>query len=130
MRVLVIDSQPHVRDALYFLLSQQPDIECIGVVGAGPGAASKLALVAPEVVVLDWDLPQQTAASLLAIAGRLPDPPRIVVLSSSPEAEQSALAAGAAAFVSKTDPPAAVLLALRSVYLVDSKPGAPDAPQT
>ena len=30
MRVLVVESQPHVRAALRFLLSQQSDIQCVG----------------------------------------------------------------------------------------------------
>jgi DNA-binding NarL/FixJ family response regulator len=129
MRVFVIESQPHVRAALQFLLSQQSDIDCVGSVGAEPDIAGKLALLAPDVIVLDWDLPQQSASRLLALVHRLPDQPRMVVLGSRPEVEQRALSAGADAFVSKIDSPDAVLSAVRSVYGGGTQPGEADAPE-
>jgi DNA-binding NarL/FixJ family response regulator len=115
MRVLVVESQPHVRAALRFLLSQQSDIQCVGCIGAEPNLAAKLAILAADVIVLDWALPQHKAAHLLSVIHQLPGQPRTVVLGSRPNAEQAALAAGADAFVNKNDPPETVLRVVRSV---------------
>ena len=115
MRVLVVESQPHVRAALRFLLSRQSDIQCVGTIGAEPDLAAKLALIAADIIVLDWALPRHTASHLLSVIRRLPRQPRIVVLTNTLHGEQAALAAGADAFVSKNDSPDAVLRMLRSL---------------
>ena len=122
MRVLVIESQPHVRAALRFLLSRQPDIQCVGSIGAETDLAAKLALIAADVIVLDWALPRHTAAHLISVIRQLPGQPRTVVIDSRPHAEQAALAAGADAFVNKNDSPETVLRMVRSVRLSDDSP--------
>ena len=127
MRVLVVESQPHVRAALHFLLSRQADIQCVGSIGAEPDLAAKLALIAADIIVLDWSLPRQTASHLLTVIRRLPGQPRIVVLSSTLQAEQAALAAGADACVSKNESPDTVLRMLRSVGVARRQPSEPDA---
>ena len=129
MRVLVVESQPHVRSALRFLLSRQADIQIVGSIGAEPDLAAKLALIAADIIVLDWALPRHTASHLLTVLRRLPAQPRTVVLSSMLHAEQAALAAGADAFVSKSDSPDTILRKLRSVGLERRRPGEPNAPK-
>jgi len=126
MRVLVVESQPHVRAALRFLLSRQSDIQCVGTIGAEPDLAAKLALIAADIIVLDWALPRHTASHLLSVIRRLPRQPRIVVLTNTPHAEQAALAAGADAFVSKNDSPDAVLRMLRSLNVERRQSSQPD----
>lgn len=130
MRVLVVESQPHVRAALRFLLSRQSDIQCVGSIGAEPNLAAKLALIPADIIVLDWSLPRHTASHLLTVIRRLPDQPRTVVLISTLHAEQAALAAGADAFVSKNDSPDTMLRMLRSVSVERRQPSEPDAPKT
>jgi len=115
MRVLIVESLPHVRAALRFLLSRQSDIQCVGSIGAESDLAAKLAIIAADVIVIDWALPQHMAAHLLSVIRQLPSQPRTVVLGSRPHAEQAALAAGADAFVNKNDPPDTVLRMVRSV---------------
>src|SRR4051812_10916842 len=82
MRVLVVESQPHVRVALRFLLSRQSDFQFVGSIGAEPDLAAKLAVIAPDIIILDWALPRHTASHLLSVIRRLPNQPRIIVLSS------------------------------------------------
>jgi DNA-binding NarL/FixJ family response regulator len=129
MRVLVVESQPHVRAALRFLLSQQSDIQCVGSIGAEPDLVAKLALIAADIIVLDWALPQHAASHLLTVIRRLPDQPRTIVLSSMLQAEQAALDAGADAFVSKNDSPDTVLHMLRSVSVEPRQTNEPDVPK-
>lgn len=128
MRVLVIESQPHVRAALRFLFSRQSDIQCVGSIGAESDLAAKLALIQADILVLDWSLPQHTASRLLTVIRRLPYQPRIIVLSSTPHSEQAALAAGADAVVAKSESPDSVLRMLRSMSVAPQQPGEQDAP--
>jgi two-component system, NarL family, response regulator DevR len=127
MRVLVVESQPHVRAALRFLLSRQSDIQYIGSIGAESDLAAKLAVLSADIIVLDWALPRHSALHLLTLIRRLPDQPRTVVLSSTLQAEQAALAAGADAVVSKNDSPDTVLRVLRSVCVERRQPGEANA---
>jgi DNA-binding response OmpR family regulator len=60
-------------------------------------------------VLLDWELPGRPAAALLFALHGLDYHPRIIVLSTRPESEPDALAAGADAFVWKGDPPEILL---------------------
>ena len=114
MRVLVVESQPHVRAALRFLLSQQSDIQCVGCIGAESDLAAKLAILAADVIVLDWALPQHKAAHLLSVIHQLPGQPRTVVLGSRPYAEQAALARRRR-LGEQNDPPDTVLRMVRFV---------------
>jgi DNA-binding response OmpR family regulator len=55
-------------------------------------------------VLLDWELPGHLAERVLFAARRAPSPPRVLVLSTRPDDEARARAAGACAFVSKSQP--------------------------
>jgi DNA-binding NarL/FixJ family response regulator len=103
LRVLVVDSDERVRDSLAGLL-------CIGercvVVGSAADSAEALAIVgssAPDVVIVDPRIDSPDGAPALIARLRTVNPTvRIVVMSSSGDAEAGALAAGADAFIRKT----------------------------
>jgi DNA-binding NarL/FixJ family response regulator len=128
LRVLIADDQTTLRSAVRFLLEHEPDTV---VVGEAPEAISLLAkarVARPNLVLLDWELSglsstearRQTLAGLHACSPEL----RIIVLSGRPEAAHLALAAGADYFVSKADPPEALLSALQRVKQTWSAPQA------
>lgn len=103
LRVLVVDSDERVRDSLAGLL-------CIGercvVVGSAADSAEALAIVgssAPDVVIVDPRIGEPDGAHAFIARLRTINPTvRIVVMSSSGDAEAGALAAGADAFIRKT----------------------------
>jgi DNA-binding NarL/FixJ family response regulator len=103
LRVLVVDSDERVRDSLAGLL-------CIGercvVVGSAADSAEALAIVgssAPDVVIVDPRIDEPDGAPAFIARLRMANPTvRIVVMSSSGDAEAGALAAGADAFIRKT----------------------------
>jgi CheY-like chemotaxis protein len=66
----------------------------------------------PCILLLDWELPGPSPEALLAKVRALAPELRVVALSSRPESEAEALAAGADAFVSKAKPPECLLNAL------------------
>jgi DNA-binding NarL/FixJ family response regulator len=69
----------------------------------------------PDLILLDLDMLQPSRANprpladVVSVLLRLCPTSRVVVMSSRFEAEQEALAAGAAGFISKTDPPDVVM---------------------
>lgn len=122
MRVVVVEAQAHVRTALMFLLQQQPDLEVLCAFGPGPDLVARILTLRPEVILLDWDRPRQLARRLLAACKRLRGAPRVIVLVTRPEDEAQALAAGADALVSKGEPPALVLRAIRDAHVLGPLP--------
>jgi DNA-binding NarL/FixJ family response regulator len=112
MRVMLADNQPKVRFALRVLLERQPGLEVVGEVVDAENLMVRLDVVRPDVVLLGWELPGLTTDDLLSALRRTCSELRVIVLSARPEARQAALAAGADAFVSKTDPPERLLAAL------------------
>ncbi len=109
MRVSIVEAHDHVRAALCFILTAQPDIELAGVFGPRPDLVARLLALRPDVVLLDWELPAQLAPQVLGALRRVLAPVRVIVLSARPDDEPQARAAGADAFVSKDQPPALLI---------------------
>jgi DNA-binding NarL/FixJ family response regulator len=124
MRILIADHQPATRLALKILLNEEPSLEVVGEAGDGQELLAQLSITRPDLVLLDWELPGESAASLLPVLRQHDGQPRVVVLSGRPEAETAAHAAGVDAFVSKGDPPRRLLQAIEAVRReVQSLPG-------
>ncbi len=114
MRVLLADERQKVRSAVRLLLEQQPDIEVLGEAVDATGLRDWVSAAAPDVVLLDWELPGGEVGELVSdIRQRCPSI-KVVALSGLPEAKKEALRAGADAFVSKGDPPERLLEAIRN----------------
>lgn len=122
MRVVVVEAQAHVRTALMFLLQQQPDLEVLCAFGPGPDLVARILALRPEVILLDWEMPRQLARQVLTAIRRLPGATRVIALCTRPEDEAGALAAGAHGLVSKGEPPALVLRAIRGADVLDPLP--------
>jgi DNA-binding NarL/FixJ family response regulator len=105
MRVAIVEGHNHVRAALCFLIEAQPGIQLVGAFGAGPNLIVQLLALRPDVVLLDWGLPNHLAEQVLLAARRAPSPLRVLVLSTRPDHEIRARAAGADAFITKSEPP-------------------------
>jgi DNA-binding NarL/FixJ family response regulator len=120
VRVLVADDQKAVRSALRRLLNEEPGLTVVGEVCRADELLDQAIVAQPDLVLLDWELPgltstdgsesislgceQHTRHRLLLILHALHSHPKVIVLSGRPGASQTALAAGADAFVSKGDP--------------------------
>jgi DNA-binding NarL/FixJ family response regulator len=115
MRLLLADDQPNVRFALRALLERQAGIQVVGEAGDWEALLSHTNATCPDAVLLDWGLPGATEAEPLSTLREACPGLVVIVLSGRPEARRAALATGADAFVSKTDPPQRLLATLRSV---------------
>jgi len=114
LRVLIADDQPWVRSALRLLLIQEPGV---AVVGEAEDVEQALRLVAerrPDLVLLDWELPDWGGPAALAGLRRVRPGLAVIALSGRPEARQSAQEAGADGFVSKGDPPERLVAAVQA----------------
>lgn len=122
MRVLLAVEQDVLLSALRLVLEQECGMAPVGAVSDADALLTACAELAPDVLLLDWELPllqrdhrnlrgDRSLGRLFAAAPAL----RVVVLGGRPEARAAAMAAGAHRFVSKTEPPEKLIAALRAL---------------
>jgi DNA-binding NarL/FixJ family response regulator len=112
MRILIADDQANVRSALALLLEQEPQFEIVAEAADAVGLLQAVRKNNPDLLLLDWELPGLPADYLLRLLRYEQPCLLIVALSSRPEAEAAATAAGADAFISKSALPERVLTAV------------------
>jgi CheY-like chemotaxis protein len=105
LRVLVADGRPDVRSALRLMLEQDPGIVVSAEASNSAQVMMQVERTRPDVIILDCDLPGLGAAELLPAVRTIRPGIWIVAMCARPELRQSALSAGADAFVGKTEPP-------------------------
>lgn len=112
MRIVIADGQPKVRRALRVLLEQVGRDEIAGEATDAASLLARVATVGTDLVLLDGALLGLTTVELLEVLRRAFPGTRAIVLSTRTEAGPDALRAGAAAFVSKSDPAERLLAAI------------------
>jgi PAS domain S-box-containing protein len=122
IRVLVAEDYAVLREGLVRILSHAPDIQIVGQAASGPAAVELARQLRPDVIIMDFHLPELNGAE--ATRRILAEVPSVKIIglsvSGTGESIQAALQeAGAVGFVSKSDPPDAVLTAIRAC---ESKP--------
>lgn len=115
MRVVLADRRRKVRYALRVLLQEHGDVEVAGEVTDRGEMLAQIEVCRPDVLVVDWDLCALEAAALMRSARQVCPGTRVVVMCGRPGLRAAALAAGADAFVSKGDPPEALVTAIRAL---------------
>ena len=109
LRVLVADGRRNVRSALRLMLEQDPGIVVSAEASNSAEVMMQVERTRPDVIILDCDLPGLEATELLPAVRTISPGIRIVAMCARPELKQSALSAGADAFVGKTEPPQRLL---------------------
>ncbi len=117
IRVLIVDQHLAFRDALATRLQTEPDVAVLAKAHSAEFAASVLVGRSADVILLDADLPDQSAIAFCSEIVKRPDPPRIVMLSvaSEPERIVAAVRAGAAAWIRKDESVDHLLSVIRGV---------------
>lgn len=103
MRVIVADYHIQVRKALVAMLSTQPEITLVMEATDALELVCMGAIHAPDLVLLDIDLPGARLRETITELHLLERAPFIIVISTRAEESREALAAGADMFVSKSD---------------------------
>jgi len=122
IRVFLVDDQQLVRAGFRMLIESQPDLVVAGEAGDGQEAVERLRATRADVVLMDVRMPRLDGVEATRRLGALPDPPRVIVLTTFDLDEYAfaALKAGAAAFLLKDALPHDLLGAIRAVHAGDS----------
>ncbi|UMP00792.1 response regulator transcription factor [Amycolatopsis sp. EV170708-02-1] len=118
IRVLLADDQAMVRGALATVLGLEADIEVVAQVGSGDEVLQRAKETAPDVALLDVQMPGKDGLEAAAeLHGALPLC-RIIICTTfgRPGYLSRAMAAGAAGFVVKDAPPEQLVDAVRRVH--------------
>lgn len=106
IRVLIVDDHPMVAEGIQSILESFDEIEVVGTLGSGQEAVDQATELAPDVILMDLNMPGLGGLSATEIIlERLPDT-RILILSmhDSPEYISTALSHGAKGYVLKDVP--------------------------
>ena len=117
IRVLLVDDQRLVRTGLRMILDAEPGIAVVGEAGDGQEALERVSELSPHVVLMDVRMPVMDGVEATRRLQELPDPPRVVVVTTFDldEVVYEALRAGASGFLLKDAPEERLLSAIRVV---------------
>ena len=117
IRVLIADSHPIVRLGIKQVLSTSPDCEVIGDVSSTSELFASLEKIAPDVVMLEMDIPEINGIATLRKIKQ--DYPQVKVLMYSGQSEDvyalSTIRAGAFGYLSKTADVDYIITAVKKV---------------
>jgi DNA-binding NarL/FixJ family response regulator len=118
IRLLIVDDQAAVRDGLAVMLDLDPDITVVGTASNGLEAVAAVGELAPEVVLMDLNMPVMGGAEATgALRESHPDLP-VVVLTTFDDDDSilAALRAGARGYLTKDADRATIIQAVRGAH--------------
>jgi DNA-binding NarL/FixJ family response regulator len=117
LRVLLVDDDPLVRTGLRVILSSADDLVVAGEAADGADAVAAVGAHHPQIVLMDVRMPVVNGITATERICALPDPPKVIVLTTFHLDEYvfGALRAGASGFLLKDTPPADIVQAIRLV---------------
>ncbi|GAB4238395.1 MAG: hypothetical protein Kow0049_25020 [Stanieria sp.] len=118
IRVLIVDDQNLIRQALQIYLEAQSDIEVIGQANNGMEAIEKIQNLNPDIALLDIEMPGMDGITTLKVVTQRFPENKILVLSSHENEEdvEQAMQLGAKGYLLKNTPAQELTDAIRYVY--------------
>ena len=113
-RILLAANNKDLRSALALLLVTRLGANIVGEACTMESLLSKAAISQPDIVLLDWELPGKPEADRIVVVRSVAPTARVIVVSARPESARQA--AGADAFVIKTDPPERIVDVFKEQY--------------
>jgi DNA-binding NarL/FixJ family response regulator len=122
MRIIIVDDHNLFREGLATIIRQEPDIEVVGLVGTVQEAVDAVRTLKPDIVLMDFSLPDGSGAD--ATRKIIQDHPdcRVVFMTMSDRDEDlfEAIRSGAVGYLMKNLTPSKLVDALRSVQRGES----------
>jgi two-component system response regulator DesR len=112
-RVLIADDNASVRDGLREAFASEKDFSLVGAAADGAEALRMIEETRPDLVVLDSDMPRQSGIEVLRTVHATMPEIRVIMFTLNDGIREAALAAGAAAVVTKDTPLESLLAELR-----------------
>ena len=118
IRLLIVDDHPVVRRGVVSCLANQKSVQIIGEAANGQEALRKMKEFAPDVVLMDADMPQMDGLTVTLSATRDLPSAKIIILSMHRETDYilRILQAGARGYVLKGAAPEELILAVEKVF--------------
>ncbi|OUS34593.1 DNA-binding response regulator [Rhodobacterales bacterium 56_14_T64] len=119
IRVLIVDDHPMVAEGIQSILESYDDIEVVGSLNNGREAVERAAELAPDVILMDLNMPDLGGLSATEILLERAPATRILILTmhDSPEYISSALSHGAMGYILKDVPTDEIKQAIDAVML-------------
>ena len=117
LRLVVADDEELIRSGFRFLLDTEPDLEVVAEAADGRAAVQACTVHRPDVALLDVRMPVLDGLAAARQVLTLPDPPKVIMLTTFDRDEyvHEALRAGASGFLLKTVSPRRLAEAVRQV---------------
>lgn len=114
-RVLIVEDHPAVADAMTQLISEQKDMSVVGTAGSVAESISLARDLAPDVVLMDYQLPDGTGDRACSSIKEEQPAARLIFVTrdDSFEARRAAALAGAVDFIHKSQVAAHLIGAIR-----------------
>ncbi|WP_112241251.1 response regulator [Kribbella monticola] len=121
-RLLIVDDEALVRAGLKMILESADDLEVVAEAEDGADAVAMVREHRPDVVLMDIRMPKLDGLAATRAVQELPEPPKVVVLTTFDLDDYvfRALQAGASGFLLKDTPPRELVQAVRVVAAGDA----------
>ncbi|GAA0570317.1 response regulator [Kribbella sandramycini] len=121
-RLLIVDDEALVRAGLRMILESDGELEVVAEADDGADAAAMVTKHQPDVVLMDIRMPRLDGLAATRAVQALPDPPKVVVLTTFDLDDYvfRALQAGASGFLLKDTPPRELVQAIKVVAAGDA----------
>src|SRR6185503_11174437 len=122
MKVIIVDDHILFREGLASIIRSEPDIEIAGMTGTVQEAVEMASLVKPDLILMDFTLPDGTGADATRMILNGHPECKIVFLTMSEQDEDlfAAIRSGAKGYLLKNMHPQKLVVALRSVQKGES----------
>src|SRR5829696_4607516 len=118
IRIVVADDHPVVREGLVAMLHAEPEFDVVGEAASGAEAVRLVERLAPDVLLLDLEMPGLDGVGVLRRLRELGSPTRAIVFTVFDTDERiiGAVEAGASGYLLKGVPRAEIFSAIRIVH--------------
>jgi DNA-binding NarL/FixJ family response regulator len=104
LAVLVVDDSDVLRTVVSHYLDEESDLQVVASVGSAREAVEHARRLAPDIILLDHDMPGRSGLDVLPELRACSPRARIVVFSAAPDIREDALHRGADEVVGKDSP--------------------------